>query len=319
MSTERQLAFYRADIASVLKNLTCPYCGHPLISNDWNTEHVIGRKFVPKGTLNKHWNLILRACKRCNGYKSDLEDDIGAISMQPNSAGKFVEDDPVLSKEAKRRAKSFSRKTRRTVSESAERFQFRANAGPGITLSGNFVGPPQIEDRRLFELARLQLAGFFYALTYNQESNKGGFWVEGFHPLLEAVRSDWGNVIHTTFMSEVKHWEPRLLAETASGYYKVAIRRHPGAECWSWALEWNRNYRVIGFFGDRAAAQVVMDRFPPLPRMKIVQNGRDWVAVRPDVSLDTSKDLLFVWDGAVTDAQQGAALDPKTAARFSGG
>lgn len=277
---------------------------------------MIGRKFVPKGTLNKQWNLILRACKRCNGYKSDLEDDIGAISMQPNSAGKFAEDDPVLKREAERRAKSFSRKTRRPVSDSAESIQFRANADPGIALSASFIGPPQIEERRLFELARLQLAGFFYRLSYNPESNRGGFWVGGFYPLPEAIRADWGNPIHRAFMSEVRYWEPRLLAETASGYYKVAIRRHPDTECWSWALEWNRNLRVIGLFGNKGTSQAFVNGLPPLPLTKIMQNGEDWVAIRPDVGLDESEDVLFVWGGGVTNTQASPSRDSQTAMRF---
>ena len=42
---------------------------------------MIGRRFVPKGKLNNQWNLIVRVCIKCNNKKSDLEDDISAISM----------------------------------------------------------------------------------------------------------------------------------------------------------------------------------------------------------------------------------------------
>jgi hypothetical protein len=65
----------------------CPYCGVALSKENSTKEHVLARKFVPKGTLNNQWNLILNACRCCNNSKSDLEDDISAITMQPNMRG----------------------------------------------------------------------------------------------------------------------------------------------------------------------------------------------------------------------------------------
>jgi hypothetical protein len=53
-------------------------------------------KFVPKGTLENQWNLILNACRNCNGRKADLENDISAITMQPDVLGKHFGDHPQL-------------------------------------------------------------------------------------------------------------------------------------------------------------------------------------------------------------------------------
>jgi hypothetical protein len=51
--------------------------GHPLPVS-------FGRsgRFVPKRSFAKGWALIIRSCLRCNNEKSDLEDDIAAITLQ---------------------------------------------------------------------------------------------------------------------------------------------------------------------------------------------------------------------------------------------
>ena len=35
-----------------LRNLTCPYCGVAIDAKTATKEHVVGRRFVPKGTLD---------------------------------------------------------------------------------------------------------------------------------------------------------------------------------------------------------------------------------------------------------------------------
>jgi hypothetical protein len=75
-----------------LNNVRCPYCGTD-VSTNRTAEHVIGRRFVPKGMLNGEWNLILWACEVCNGRTSDLEDDISAITMQRDVFGRHADDE----------------------------------------------------------------------------------------------------------------------------------------------------------------------------------------------------------------------------------
>jgi hypothetical protein len=77
-----------------LDNVTCPYCGTALTSKTRTKEHVIGRRFVPVGSLDREWNLILQACGPCNRHKADLEDDIsvGAEAILTHPA------DPILTR-----------------------------------------------------------------------------------------------------------------------------------------------------------------------------------------------------------------------------
>ncbi len=281
----------------VLANETCIYCGIPLAASNSSKEHVIGRRFVPKGKFDGQWNLIVQACKKCNGNKADLENDISAITMHANAWGKHSIDDEALAQEAKRKAaNSISRRTGKTVSESSETFKIDIPLGPGIKFTFDLSTHPQIQDDRVFELARLQLSGFFYWITYDLKTRRGGFWIGYFFPLLQTPRADWGNRLHRSFMESVVAWEPRVLASTADGYFKIAIRRHPTAVCWSWALEWNHNYRVIGFFGEEMPVRDFTANFPTLRTNSIIEGPNEYVRYRTEERLHEKDDCLFVWN-----------------------
>lgn len=100
-----------------LNNTACVYCSTPFTTDVAATkEHVIGRNFVPRGTLAGEWNLIVNACRDCNEKKARLEDDISAITMQPDIAGRHAVDDPRLRNEATRKGKASIAKFRGTLS-----------------------------------------------------------------------------------------------------------------------------------------------------------------------------------------------------------
>lgn len=297
----------RSDKPILLPNETCVYCGKDLALLESTKEHVIGRRFVPRGKLDNQWNLIVRACKPCNVQKSDLEDDISAITMLPSAAGQHVVDDALLAKDARRKAQSsISRKTKKKVQHSSESLTLKVPFGPD-TFTFNVVAPPQIDSKRIYELCRMQLTGFFYWITFNGESGKGGYWLGEFCPLLETARSDWGHPINVAFMDAVATWEPRILGIGADTFFKVVIRRHPSKELWSWALEWNQNYRVIGFFGDRDAAQSLVDTFPQVALHEIQVASHELLRSRTEMPLDEERDRLFFWSGKVQAQQSTSA------------
>jgi hypothetical protein len=177
----------------VLENLTCTYCGTSFARVGYTKEHVIGRRFVPKGKLNKHWNLIVRACESCNTRKSDLEDDLSSIFMQPDN------------------------------------------------------------------------------------------------PEMRA------------FLRSVTDWEPRLFVVTADSYFKLALRRHPSVECWSWALEWNRHHRLVGFFGDETAIRQMEAGLPNLSVDTVLDVEGRPIHFRIDTPLAESDDEMFLWSGSSAD------------------
>lgn len=280
----------------ILENETCVYCGIQLSSALITKEHVIGRRFVPKGKLHGQWNLIMRACRHCNGKKSNLEDDISAISMQVDAWGRHSLSDSALADEAIRKGKnSVSRRTRKPVKESSEQIAIKGSFSPGAEFTFDLTSPPQIESNRIYELARMQLMAFFYWITFNHISKKGGFWPCSFFPLLEAIRSDWGNTVHNAFMDAVVTWEPRVIAIGADGFYKAMIRRHPAATCWSWALEWNHKYRIVGFFGEQKPVEDLVAAFPKMKVTTMMQGPNEYVSYRLEQTLADQDDRLFYW------------------------
>lgn len=281
----------------ILENVTCVYCGCEFQGDEGTKEHVVGRKFVPKGKLNGEWNLIVRACEKCNGYKSDLENDISAITMQPDASGRHVIEDMELVSEAQRKAKnSISRRTRKPVELSKESIELTARLGGGASMSFNFTAPPQMESERIFELARMQLVGFFYMLTFQEDQKRGFYWVGRYAPLLEAIREDWGNPIHKWFMKYVLEWEPRFMFIGADGFFKATIRRSPRAEVWSWGLEWNQNYRLVGFFGNESEIQEISKEMPPLDIKHVADLPNGYIRMRSNIPLNEEEDVLFKYD-----------------------
>ena len=283
-----------------LDNATCPYCGSSLPSSSREKDHVIARRFVPTGKLSGSWNLKVRCCRKCNLEKSDLEDDISAITMKllVDRPGRGVVLGKELARAIERKVRhSKSRLTKKPVYESYGNLEVRGPVAPSIDLTVNFAHPPQIGPDRSFKLARLQVMAFFYFITYNEETKRGRFWSGQFFsiPESEATRSDWGNPIHRWFMDAVLNWEQRVRIITANGFFKIAIRRHPEAACWSWALEWNRIYRLFGFFGEQTMARATAESMPPIGAETVFRQGPDkQLLIRADTALDEKDDSMFL-------------------------
>ena len=274
-----------------LDNRSCPYCGKTLIKDTTDKEHVIGRRFVPKGKLDGQWNLVLNACTNCNNIKSELENDISAITMQPDALGRFGHEDATGKSEAERKAKnSYSRRTRKRVKESREQIDVRLPLGPGIKCSIQFVGPPQVDDNRVFQLAYMQLLGFFYWLTYQDDTRLGYCWPGGFHPIQLTNRSDWGNPVNRAFADAVMDWEPRVRGINADEFYKILIRKHPRADCWSWAFEWNQALRIIGLCGNPKTAQDFMASLPKYTGQVISKESNATISYHKETPLSQNED-----------------------------
>jgi hypothetical protein len=270
-----------------LHNRTCVYCSEELSNIENNEEHVIGRKFVPKKSLNNQWNLIVRACKKCNTKKSDLEDDISAISMQPDLNGSNVVDDENLATESLRKSKSISRRTNKTVLNSNENLTLKTPFFGG-SIKIDLKSAPQLDSQRIFELARYHITAFFYWLTYDETTKMGNVWDGVYFPIHTTINKNWGSNLNQAFMRMVSDWEIRLRGETANGFFKFIIKRQAKSECGSWALEWNKNYRVIGFFGDKES----MEEFYALlhkPEVKGIKN----FTYQKEIPLSDDDDILF--------------------------
>ena len=294
------MKFHPPNKRMVLKNQTCAYC-HRQFDEELRpeVEHVIGRRFVPRGTLANEWNLIVRSCRACNARKAELENDISAITMLPDEFGRF-ESHEVASKEAIRKSSTISTRTGKPVAESHESIEIQQQLMPGVTIKANMVGGPQIDTERAFDLAFFHVAAFFYRITFDEKSRIGRPIPGVCAAAGLARRSDWGNERMLAFQEMTSAWLPRVHGIAAGEYFKIIIRRHPEPDpcLWAWALEWNRNYRLAGFFGDEEKAKTVVSA---LPRLKgwfagegVDKEGRPYRdTMRVDVPLADEEDHYF--------------------------
>ena len=280
---------------TVLDNGTCPYCAAVFGDECPGTkEHVVGRRFVPKGKMAEAWNLIFQACEKCNGLKADLENDISVISMHVDPTGIEPADAALMRAEIDRRAtKTLSRNTRKPVSEGEKPLVLKGAFGPA-TMTFTLNMPPQVTEKRLFDLACFQMLGFFYFLTYRPLDRRGNWWGDGFHPLLAVRRSDWGNPVIRWFEEITKHRREILHVQTAAGFYKAWIREmNDKPNLWAWAIEWNQGLRLVGFFGDEAEAITLGQSRPTIKTKTIHNDGKRIIRMRAETAVETSDDHLF--------------------------
>lgn len=283
-----------------LDNTKCAYCHKPFSKElPAEDEHVIGRRFVPKGSLAAQWNLIVRSCRPCNERKCSLENEVSAITMRPGPVGREPADQRRIA-EANRKATARSTRTGNSVGESNEDVQIQGNLMPSVQFSANFVSGPQLDTKRSADLAYLQVSALFYLITYDEEARIGSPIPLGFAPINDAMWPDWGNARFRGFQELISSWTWRVHAVGADGYFKAIIRRHPDESIalWAWALEWNRGYRTVGFFGDRDATQAEFNRLPPLKKM-LIERGVDpdkgpfMTYAREEEPLAPADDMLF--------------------------
>lgn len=290
----RQINDGRPRQVTLLENTTCPYCGVALSVSTRTKEHVVGRRFVPRGSLNSSWNLVLWACEACNRKKADLEDDASAISMQPDAVGRSYSPLPGSAAEAKRKAKgSISRRTGKPVAASAEKLVIETTLMPGLTATFDMSAPPQLDETRLFEVARLQMSALFYLLTFDEGTGIGHFWMGKFFGANATARTDWGNPRQRWMMDLSRGWLPRLVLVNAGGSFRAAIRRHPTDEVWAWALEWNGNLRAVGLFGNEARANEILEGLPGLEISMFDGPDGSRFGFRQETLLEDEHDVMF--------------------------
>lgn len=276
-----------------LSNINCSYCGRLFDHHVKKTkEHVIGRNFVPNGALLGEWNLILNACTDCNGQKAELENDLSAITMQPDITGRHVNDDELLREESLRKETgAVSRKTGKPVKDSKGTMSVSYNA-PSVQMTFGLLYPAQVDFERVCRLAYFHIIGFFFMQTFDAKTRRGGFPLGEFYPVIHADKADWGNDVMQWFMQETSTWDVRLFAITAKEYFKLKFYKSQNG-LMAWAVEWNQKTRCIGFWGQPEEISVTLERMPELKRERISGDTHNGLFMRTEKSLPAEKDIMF--------------------------
>jgi len=165
---------------------------------------------------------------------------------------------------------------------------------PGLSLVVDFVGPPQHDPGRVYALAEFHVRAFFYWITFKAETREGSLLPGVFGPAGFANFNDWGNSQLTAFADLWRDWQPRIHVVGAKSYFKLIVRRQrDDIDLWGWALEWNRQTRVVGFFGRADLVQAALVGVPKPASAIVSKDERSETRVREEIPLDPASDPLF--------------------------
>jgi hypothetical protein len=276
---------------SRLLNVACAYCGVRFGGSQKRVrEHVIGLNFVPEHTIRANdWNLIVWACESCNSEKSDLEDEISAITLQPD-LGMGIANSALAQLAARKAQKAMSRHTKKSIQDSHQQHSFTGELLSGVSVKFGMIGPPVILPERSRRLVWFHTQAFFYLKNYDRALRVSTFmpdivWTAN------ARRSDWGNTTFVSFADLTRTWQTYIQADAANGNFQIVIRQDSADvhQVWSFALEWNAAYRVIGFFGDAIPAKKYADSLPRPTMFHLDQTTR----YREEIPIQSERDIMF--------------------------
>lgn len=264
-----------------LSNQFCFYCGefvgfNTKIKSD--KEHLIGREFVPSGFISdKDFNLIFRACVKCNNEKSNLERHISTVTLF-NCPERFINEE-LNSIALNKSNKDYHPDNRgKFVSDSFVKSKISLFSSV-ININAEFVGPPQLNEEYVEDLAYRHMQGMFSLLSSENPCDPTGVGTKllpfaHFHLLGIFPKNDWGNPQISYLIERTSGWEQLCLINVAEGFFKIKILRamheHEG---WFWALEWNKQLRVVGAIANGLAINEIYADMPLLTWSPWVKNG----------------------------------------------
>ena len=247
-------------------NQHCLYCGvfvGPEAGVQSDEEHLVGRNFVPKGTMENAFNFSFRACRHCNARKANLERHVSSVTLLNSPS---VASDETARRAAERKAVGDTHpETRVKMGEAIVRQTVEFSFGPA-TFSFGLSGPAPAAKDYIPELASYHIQALFALVTTPENGSTENvrllplnqFRVFGCYP-----HSDWGNPQLVEIAGRAADWPCHVAIHTAAGFFRACLRRHESAG-WFWALEWNKSLRVVGGINHPEGNNPLFENLPAL-------------------------------------------------------
>lgn|SRR5680860_464802 len=275
-------------------NQYCPYCGVFVGAGSEvksNKEHLIGREFVPSGSLGATgFNFHFRVCCQCNVEKSDAEGLISSITLF-NTPARF--NDPQLNSLAKRKAAgAYHPDEKDTLVKDASANHLVEFGNNAFQMRCNLTSPPRLPARLVSFLAYKHIQGLFSLMTSSDPREKTRLLPhENIHVFDYYNYLDWGNTQLAEVNARVRSWPCYANICAAEGYFRALLRRCVDSQVgWFWALEWNRSLRVIGAI---AQPQLIPQLFRDLPELHWTPFPDGSGRFREEVRMPEEQDTLF--------------------------
>jgi hypothetical protein len=275
-------------------NQNCFYCGDYVgsgseISSD--KEHLIGREFVPKGSLDgASFNFIFRACQRCNGEKSAAERHISSVTLLTSPARQI--DGQVNSLAMHKASRDFHpHKKGVLVKDAGDEHVVEFGEG-GMTAKFTLVGPPQLDQDAVNLLACNHVQGIF-AMCATEDprvTERSKFLPASYlYCFGHYIHRDWGNPHIREITRRVVDWPCCASIVSANGYFKLMLKKCVEGEEFFWALEWNKSLRIVGAICSPSVEPKLFSDLPDLGWRYLPDGSR----TRREVTLADENDSLF--------------------------
>lgn len=256
-------------------------------------EHMIGRNFVPQGSLRSDsFNFIFRACRDCNERKAAAERHLSTVTLFNSRArSEDREIDKLAEHKATRDYHPGKKGVRVRDATDNHEVIFK---GSNFEMTFGLLSPPQPNRDDLVLLAYNHTQALFSLLTTEnpRDGNKlrllpaDHFFCFGYY-----MHGDWGNLHLAEISQRTSDWPCYANITTADGYFRAILRRSSVDEDgWFWALEWNQCVRVVGGITNSGVGSKPFQKLPELDwRWLPDGSGR----IRRDVPLPEGVDTLF--------------------------
>ena len=294
-------------------NQHCLYCG-VLVGNGATVpsdkEHLIGRNFVPTGSLgNGSFNFIFRACRECNSQKASVERHVSSVTLV-NSPARAS--DERTDEVARRKATGDFHPDKKgvPVGQATDNHSVEFNRR-GLSMKVGLISPPQV-NRSAAELLAFNHIQALFSLVTTEDCRvpeKMRLLPHSqFHYFGHFTCQDWGNPHLLEIARRVDDWPCYVNVTAADGYYKAVLKVRESIGRF-WALEWNRYLRAVGAIVRESESPEIFEGLPDLGWKPIPEgSGR----IRSETPLSHDADRLFsgdVVDMAAMTTQHAAADD----------
>jgi len=255
-------------------------------------EHWIGRKFPPKGTLDRGaFNFIFRACVLCNREKGNAERHVSSVTLF-NSPARGV--DAAADETARHKASQDFHPDGKAllVQDAFRRERFEWTHLPGLRMAVSVVAPPQLDPDAVSLLAGYQVQALFAMVTTpDPHASMRVLHPDEIRPFGYFLHRDWGNPQLLEVIRRTALWPLRANVDSAGGYFKAILRRSENDdEGWFWAFEWNKSVRVAGAIVHPGVEPSIFESLPDAGTVPLPDGSG---LCRLEVPLDAKDDILF--------------------------